>query len=485
MESKETGSVAAARFGWTGLLHSVVRLWSYLRLTPFDTSTPEGRSKERYRRAAWTSLAGMATNGVRVCTSLISVRLAVGYLGVERFGLWMTISSVISLLSFTDLGIGNGLLNAISEANGRDDRDAARRYVSGAVFMLSGIALCLAVCFATVYCFVPWPRVFNVASDVAVRESGPAVAVFFACFVVGLPLGIAERVQIGYQEGFTAQLWAMLGAVMALGALWVAIHLHMGLPWLVLAMSGASALAMLLNSMVLFGKTHAWLFPKWDLFDSRSTWKIIGTGLLFLVLQVLTLLVNCSDNLIIAHVLGPSSVAGYAVVFKLFSVTLIAQYVVNPLWPAFGEAMARKDFGWARRTLDRAVVFSLTVGVLTAVPLMLLGKWIVGIWVGPHLIPSTSLLVGYGLWVLLVNYGGVMTTFLNSGALVGRQIAIYGAASVTALILKVVLVASWGVAGAVWATIMGFGVFYVVPALKLAYGGLHEAEKQSVCVDSR
>ncbi len=58
----------------------------------------------------------------------------------------MTISSVIALAGFADLGMGYGLLNAISEANGKDDRNAARKYISSAFILLSAVALVVEPC---------------------------------------------------------------------------------------------------------------------------------------------------------------------------------------------------------------------------------------------------------------------------------------------------------------------------------------------------
>ena len=47
-------------------------------------------------------------------------------------------------------------MNAVSEANGKDDRELATRYVSSAFFMLSGVSLLLLIIFAIVYPWVPW-----------------------------------------------------------------------------------------------------------------------------------------------------------------------------------------------------------------------------------------------------------------------------------------------------------------------------------------
>ncbi len=178
------------------------RLLLLFRLRPFDTSTAGGRSIERYRRVVLTTLSACLAKVIVALTLLVSVPLTLSYLGPERYGLWMTVGSVVAILSFSDFGIGNGLVNAVSEANGKDDRELARRYVSSAFFMLSGVSLLLLVIFGIVYPWVPWYRLFNVHSAIAIAESGPAMAVFFGCFLVSIPLGIVNRIQSGYQQGF-------------------------------------------------------------------------------------------------------------------------------------------------------------------------------------------------------------------------------------------------------------------------------------------
>ena len=83
---------------------------SLIRLRPFDVSTEGGRSRERYRRAGFTAAAAFAAKIVAVAAVFVTVPLTLNYLGSERYGLWMTISSVSLMLGFADLGIGNGVL---------------------------------------------------------------------------------------------------------------------------------------------------------------------------------------------------------------------------------------------------------------------------------------------------------------------------------------------------------------------------------------
>ena len=59
----------------------------------------------------------------------VSVPLTVHYLGAERYGVWLTISSLLVWVALTDFGLaGNALVNVLSEAVGNDDRGVARQY---------------------------------------------------------------------------------------------------------------------------------------------------------------------------------------------------------------------------------------------------------------------------------------------------------------------------------------------------------------------
>ncbi|MGA7315646.1 MAG: hypothetical protein WBX22_16905 [Silvibacterium sp.] len=80
---------------------------SHSRLSPFDTSTPEGRSRERHHCALLTGISALLAEVIAVSTSLVTIPMALHYLETEQFGLWMTISSVVAILGFADFGIGN------------------------------------------------------------------------------------------------------------------------------------------------------------------------------------------------------------------------------------------------------------------------------------------------------------------------------------------------------------------------------------------
>ncbi len=437
---------------------------SVLRLKNFDTSTPEGRSKERYRRAALTSLAQGAAKGVAVLTMLVSVPLTLTYLGPERYGMWMTISSVVLMLGFADLGLGLGLMNALSEAHGQDDRQAAVSFVSSGFFMLSAVAMLIVAGFAVAYPLIPWPRVFNVKTLMASKEAGPVMAAFLVCFAVNLPLGVVQRVQLAYQEGFLNSLWESAGKVLGLIGLFLVIYLKAGLVWLVLAVAGAPALAWLLNSLVLFGYQHSCLRPRRQYFNSAFARKIFSLGLSFFVLNMLVKFTYSSDNLIIAQVLGSEAVSQYAIPAQMFGVCLvIMNMVIGPLWPAYSEAMARGEMAWAEKTLNRTLLLLLVVVGAPSVCLVIFGPWLLKLWVGPGISPAFSLLLGFGLWTIILSIGSSMSIFLNAANIFRFQIICTSLTFISSLLLKIFLARFWGLSGVVWASIFAYLFCFNIP----------------------
>ncbi|MDD5580249.1 MAG: oligosaccharide flippase family protein [Methylobacter sp.] len=439
--------------------------WQALaRFTPFDTSTEEGRSSERHRLILLSAAASALAKIVSVTIALISVPLTLHYLGAERFGLWMTISSVIAMLSFADLGIGNGLLNAIAEAKGKDDYQGIRRYISSAFAILSVIALLVLLVFYVIYPFVPWAGFFNVKSPLAMQEAGRAIAIFVLCFALHIPAGVVQRVQMGLQMGFVANLWQMAASLLALGSVLLVINFEMGLPWLVGGMAGIPVLVAALNGLSFFKKVRPDIRPNWNSVCRQAMKKIAHIGLLFLVLQIAGAITFASDNIVIAKLLGAEAVAKYAIPEKLFSVIpLILGMFLMPLWPAYGEAISRKDGAWVKRIFFQSMALSVIFALIMASFLCWFAEPILNLWVGEEVHPPLLLLVGIGAWKIIEACGNAFAMLLNGANIVRAQVVIAILLAIISIALKIFLVQQVGLAGVVWATCAAYILCTLIP----------------------
>jgi len=429
---------------------------------PADTIPP---MKERDRRVVFTMFAAAGARAISLLTLLVSVPLTVNYLGTERYGLWVTISSLLALLSFADLGIGNGLLNAITQCHGRDDREAARQYVASGLLILTGVALLLALILGIAYPWISWKAIFNVSDPKAVAEAGPATAVFLACFLANIPLSVVQKVQQGYQEGFIDSAWLAAGKLLALIGLLLVISFKGGLPWLVLALAGSPVLVACANGIALFAFRKPFLRPRL----SDATWaygrRVLDIGFLFFIVQTAAAVAYSADNFIVAHFIGPQAVAEYSVVYQMSSLgpVLLSMFLI-PLWPAYGEAIVRGDSQWVRTTFRRSIAIGLSVNVPYALLLMFYGNVAIHLWVGNKITASFMVLVAFAIWTMMNSFSGAMAALLNGANAMRFQAVCAVLMACLNLLLSIILTKSIGLSGVIWGSIIAQVLLVFVPS---------------------
>jgi O-antigen/teichoic acid export membrane protein len=158
---------------------------------------------ERYRRAGISASATLVQKASTIVTSFVSVPLTEHYLGPQRYGIWLTISSLLVWMAITDFGLaGNALVNVLSEAHGNDDRRAAQEYTSSAVWALSAVAVLFAVAGFLSFRFIPWSSVSEI-STVPSHEFEVTCALMIVFFIVGLPPSVQNSIYSAHENRLT------------------------------------------------------------------------------------------------------------------------------------------------------------------------------------------------------------------------------------------------------------------------------------------
>lgn len=444
----------------SALLLSTVR---YTRLA-LGKAQILGDAQRRHVRIVQGIFTALAGRGVAMVVGFISVPLTVKYLGAERYGAWITISTAMAWIALADLGLSSSLTNAVSEGYAHDRHDLAQSYVAAAFWSLAGVAAFLALVFFSLWHAVPWDKVFNVQTASARAEVAPAVGIAFAIFTLSLPFSLISKIYGAYQQVAVANAWAAAGNILGLIALVAVTQLKGGLVSLVLAVSGAVLLVNVLSAIWTFGCSKPWLVPRPD----RVTWsalkRLTGLGGMFFVIQIAALVLFQTDNLIIAHYLGAAAVTPYSVTWRLFTYTALFQMLASPsYWPAYAEAFSRGDRAWVRRSFRMNFTVTVVSTLLLALPLVVFGKWIIEKWAGSVAVPSSALLLWMGIWSIIYSSMTAQSCLLASSGKVKRQMIYSILAAGVNLVLSVILVQKVGLAGVIMGTVGAFLVCVVVP----------------------
>lgn len=430
--------------------------------TPACPGEHRRASRRRYRSILMAVLSALCGKGTSLIVNAITIPLTVRYLGNESYGLWVTISSTVTMYFVLDIGIANTLTNLISEAFARDDRDLAASYATTAFWLISGIAALLGAATWLVWPWIHWGSLFHVQDPALVGETSRTVAIASLLFLAALPTGLATRILAGYQEVHLANWFATGGSMLSFLAVIAVVYRHGSLPVLVAAYAGSPVAANACCLLWIWIFHKPWLRPWPKRIRTAVIGRIFHSGGQFFVVQMAGLVVANSDNLVISHYLSPAAVTPYNIAWRLVSYFIGIQAIVFPaVWPAYSEAYARGDLSWVRKTYSRMRRMTLMYLAAGVAFLLLFGQQVIKLWAGPAAVPSLLLTRLMCVWMVL----SVIT--INQACLMGatgrvmRQAVASGLAAAVNLVLSIWWVRSLGPPGVLLGTIVSYSLFIV------------------------
>jgi O-antigen/teichoic acid export membrane protein len=419
-------------------------------------------AERRERRAAATSGMTIVAHVVAVAAAAAIVPITLGHLGADRYGVWMTMLSLLTLLSLSDAGVGSAIVSRLAAADATKDDEAAAADVTAACAVAGAVAGVVGALLVIGLAAAPIGTLFNVDAGIA-SEVRSAAVLLLLLTAARIPLDIARNIRSGYQEGYVNGALDIAAASSKVVCVAVAVALGGGLVAIVLAVSAPSLLASSLNWALLVRK-RPYARPRRSHLSGERTRSVLRGGALFLVLQVAIVVGYSSDNFVGAQVLGPAAVTQYAVPSQLaLSVIALVALLVVPLWPAYADAAARGDRAWVRATFRRSLGVAAGASGLGAIGLICIGRPLVSWWTGGEVVPEWALLVGFAAWVVLSSLGTTVGVLLNAMHVVKEQVICALAMAVVNIVLSVVLANSMGVSGLIWGTVISYLACVCVP----------------------
>jgi O-antigen/teichoic acid export membrane protein len=263
-------------------------------------------------------------------------------------------------------------------------------------------------------------------------------------------------VLVGQQRAWEAHLFSAAGAALTCAALWLARTRQLDVPSLLLLTFGIQTVSSLFAAALLANRG---LLSVRDCAAGMSTEAggLVKAGLLFLMLQIGTMVALGMDALIIAGLHGASAVAVYAVAQRLFQFASQPLAMMNaPLWAAYADARALRDTAFIRQTFRRSMTVSLGAALSLSIILLVAGAPLVGLWTGRQIEVPTALLAALAAWTVLEAAGNAFAMYLNGCGIVKQLVWVVAAFCCVALPLKFALGARYGVTGVVLASVLAY-----------------------------
>ena len=401
--------------------------------------------------------------GVSVLASVLLVPLTIHYVDQERYGLWLTIASIVGWISFFDIGFGNGLRNKLAESKANNDYSLCKAYVSTTYFFIALISFVLLIAFNFCIPYIDWTGLLNVSSGLD-HELKVIIHIVFSLFCIQFVLKIISTIIIAYQEPAKAALIDMVAQVVSLVSIFfLAKFADSSLFYLSLCYSLSPVLVLAAASLYFFRGKFRMIAPSFKCIDVGIARDILSLGLKFFVLQIAVVVIYQVTNVIISNVVGPVAVTEYNIAYKYFSVSfMFFSIIITPFWSAFTDAYTQNDYPWMVRIYHK--LYRLTVVIMVGIVFMqLVSPFVYRLWVGKTVTVSYWVSFWISIFMMLNVWNNLHAFIINGIGKVKVQLYVYLIGTAGSIPLALYLGRLWGVQGIVLASI----IFSLLPAVLL------------------
>ncbi len=424
-----------------------------------DTTTIEGREKERTRRIALTALSAAISKVLSTIIPFITIRLTLEYLGVELYGLWNAVTSFFALFTFADLGLGNGLQTQLSRACGQDDIMLQRKIIFNSYAILSIVCILLSSLFIIFNPIIDWVEIMNARSDNAKAYVSAIVLAIILSKLISIPLSLIQRIQLAYQEGYDSDRWQCIASVLSLISIIVICRYDCGKISLIWVSSLIPVVIFVSNSVSYYSRKPIKVFSI-SLIDKNLMRNLLKTGLHFFLLSILTTFGLAVDTFIVANVSSLSDATPFSILHKIACViSIVVGMLCTPLWSANGEALARGEKGWVHKNTIKMAKITIGFSTICSALLIVCSPFAFKLWLGGDFEFSMICLIGMCVTQIILSGMSPYFMILNAAGIVKKQVVVFTCFTIVSIILKFTLAPTISVNAIPWITNICYIIF--------------------------
>ncbi|MGY4535306.1 O-antigen/teichoic acid export membrane protein [Pseudomonas sp. TE3786] len=351
----------------------------------------------------YTNLAfSILCRGVQVVLSILTIHQLVQVLGVDNYGLWVTLTSVMAWMALFDFGIGYGLKNRLSEAYASGKKETVGALLSSVYFIYVVIAALILIMFSAAAYFVS-PFSENIPASLVLVFCASVSFLFSIGAIILQAVGAFKRFyffSLLVPVGWFIFVVSNKGVSLSVGdVVWV-------FGGLMVVQSG-----LLFASGRTFFSADRFIFSYLSRIDVRNV-LLAGGG--FFILQLSSLFLFMSGNFLVYQLAGPSDVASYDVINKVYQLFGVGYSILITLaWTGISKAKALGDVKAKVLVFKGLALCSVLVLVSAALLASQIGPVTSLISAGKIVVSSNVALVfSFFVFVQSVAYSGAV--FLNA-----------------------------------------------------------------------
>ena len=370
------------------------------------------KGHERSVKAKKNIVSSFILKGGNVLISFLIVPLTLHYLDPTKYGIWLTLISIVGWMSFFNIGLGNGLRNKFAEALANKDKVLAKKYVSTTYAIVFIISIVLFLFFLAISPLLDWGFILNTPKELK-TELQKITIIVVGFFCIKFVLHLINTILIADQRPATSNLLDFISNLISLIVIYVLTLFSNGsLVYLSITL-GASPIVLFIMSFFFFNKDYREYKPSYKYIDFSKARILVSLGMKFFIIQISCIVIFTTDNVIISHILGPAEVTPYAIAYKYFGLIAYIFAIINsPFWSAYTEAYQKKEIKWIKE-INKKLKKAWVLLTFFSLILLLISPFFYKIWIGKEVHISLLLSFLMFLYFIVQNLASIYLHFIN------------------------------------------------------------------------
>ncbi len=325
-----------------------------------------------------------------VIVSLLTVPYIVHKLTLEVYGIYVLAISVMGLMSFLDLGFGQGIIKFVSQYEAKRDYDRINKIigVSLSIYLVMGLLGCVLIFSLSDFLA---RDVFKV-SERYVQTASLAFNIVAFGFLVNFINGVFSNIPRALQRYDVSV--KIQSAVWFCSVISVVILLYLGRGLISILVAH---IFFQLVGVVIFYKTSKMILPtlKVKLKFSKDIFReIFGFSIFTAINGITGNIVFRVDKMIIGAFLGTEAVALYNIPFMIVQmangfINSVSQF----LFPAVSYIHSLGDKERLGQVYAKSMRYAVTLALISVASLILLGETFLSIWMGKEFAEKSAFII--------------------------------------------------------------------------------------------
>ena len=406
---------------------------------------------------------------ISILISLQVVPLTIDYINPTKYGIWLTLSSIIAWLSYFDLGFAHGFRNRFAESKAKGDIKLAKEYISTTYIVLFLLFSFILLIVLVVNNFLNWSSILNIA-PVYNKELHIVFGLLACFFCLNIVASVFTTMLMADQKPALAALVQTGGQAFAFLGVYILTKTTSGsLSALAVAFAGIPCVLLIIFSIIMFNmRKYRSIAPSIHCVRISLTKNILGLGGQFFVIMISMLFIFQFINIILSRVEGPDAVTQYNIAYKYFNVlNMVATIILTPFWSAFTDAYVKKDYEWMRRALKKLeCLWLLCIPILCI--MILCSSFLYRLWIGDSVCIPLSLSCCIAVYVLFQTGGNVYMYLINGTSKVRLQLIVYVSVAIVSVPLMNLFCHRYGIEGILIVPTITFGIQALIGKIQIS-----------------